>query len=69
MSELKCNEIGGPELQMYTKNLCFDDDLQDDDILNTRTWQHYNELRTIIKKVDRLNDIMLELQSMMPMPE
>ena len=69
MPELKCNEIETRELQIITKNLCFDNDLQENDILNTRTWQHYNELGGIIKKVDRLNDIMLKLQAVMPLPE
>ena len=51
-----------------TKEFDVDDYLEEDERLNIESWEYFNVLTGVVNKIDRLNDILLQIQMMLMPP-
>ena len=51
-----------------TKEFDVDDYLEEDERLNIESWEYFNVLTAVVNKIDRLNEILLQIQMMLMPP-
>ena len=62
------NEVKHFNKKNSTKHLEVTNYIEEEERLNVDAWEYFNDLTDVVKKIDRLNDIMIQIQESLMLP-
>lgn len=66
MPKITSNESKNFDANKATKHFeVYNNYMEEDERLNVGAWKYFDELTTIVKKIDRLNDIIIQIQEVL----